>query len=408
VNFSRAESSHDEACPEIGPICAVRDEPPQQHHTTLTLAELRLIAEYGLFDKLALQAVLPLRIVDSRTLFTDLGGNPIRLDYENIHHHDGTLVGLGDAQLFAHSGLSLGPVLLGGRLGLSLPLGNVTENPYRLGDEGKPHQHIQLGTGTFDPLLGIDATWGFGRWSLAAFGFLHAPLYAGPRGYQAGTQVLGGLVASSTPGGSTPSARLSVSVAHEFAEKWDGRVPTEDGNLGRTDLYIGFGATFPFLEDWSASIEINARVWGEATGAQLNLPIVAQLSIGRLLHLESSSHEEFEAGREGDVADTVTAGELAPLDSVPGKLTVFDFWAPWCEACKDLDARLRRLAAERSDVAVRRVNIVDFDSPIAKRELVGVELLPHVRLVSPDGKTVLEQSGPSDTLFRALEKELTP
>lgn len=351
-----------------------------------------MIAEYGWFEKLALQLVLPVRLVDSWTRYTDLSGSPVVLDYQNIHHQNGTWLGLGDAQLFAHSGLSIGRLLFGGRLGLSLPLGNVTPNPYRLEELGKAHQHLQLGTGTFDPLLGLDASWQFSRWALTAFGFLHAPLYAGPQGYQAGARLLGGAVASSTPGGATPSARLGLSVVHELAERWGGRVPEEDGNQGRTDLYLNVGATFPFGEDWSASVEVNARIWGAVTGAQLNLPIVLQLSVGRLLHLEASTHEQFVAATTGDVVDAVSAGEEVALSPEPGKWTIFDFWAPWCEACKELDSRLRSLAAERSDVAVRRVNIVDFDSPIARKELPGVELLPHLRLLGPDGTAVLEAS----------------
>lgn len=403
VTGSHAEAVHDEACPEIGPICALRAEPPQQHHTSLWLFELRLIAEYGLFKKLAVQAVLPVRFAQTRTLFTDLDGRPKTLDYQNIHHPDATLVGLGDGQVFAHSGISFGDLLLGGRLGLSLPLGNIVENPYHLGHEGKVHQHLQFGTGTFDPLLGVDATWRFGRWSLAGFGFARAPLYRGRYGYQAGSQLLGGVVASSTPAGGKPSARASVTLAHEFAESWEGFVHADDGNQGRTDVYLGFGATFPFAADWSASVEVNARVWGKVVGAQLDLPLVFQVSLGRLLHLETGAHHDE---GQGDVLDLVKNGEAVPLTGVPGKWTVIDFWAPWCEACVELGSELSELAETRSDLAVRRVNIVHFDSPIAKQELPGVDVLPRVRLLSPSGAVVFEQSGAPDALMSRLHETM--
>ena len=349
LGLSRADAEHEARCPEIGPICAVRAEPPQQHHSTLWLSELRLLAEYGLFRRLALQAVLPLRWVDTRTRYSDLNGNFKTLDYPNIHHLDGTLFGVGDGQLLAHSGLTLGAVQLSGRVGVSFPFGQVTENPYRLGAQGLPHQHAQFGTGSFDPLLGVDASWHRAKLTLSGFGFVRAPLYAGRNGYQAGTQLSGGAVLS-MPAGATTAAGLRVSllVTHEFAERWDGVVPSEDGNLGRTDLFAGFGLTVPFGGDWSASFDLNARVWGQTAGAQLDLPVVLQLSVGRLFHFESASHEEFAAGApHGDVRDVVTQGEAAPLLAEPGKWTVFDFWAPWCEACVGLDARLRTLAAER-------------------------------------------------------------
>src|SRR3954454_15126634 len=85
-----AEAVHESDCPDIGPICAVRAEPPQVHHTSLWVADLRLLAEYGLLDWLAVQAMFPLRLVDTRTHYTDLANHPVTLDYDNIHHHNET------------------------------------------------------------------------------------------------------------------------------------------------------------------------------------------------------------------------------------------------------------------------------------------------------------------------------
>jgi thiol-disulfide isomerase/thioredoxin len=391
TSVARAEAHHDEACPEIGPICAVRAEPPQQHHTTLWLTEVRLLAEYGLTPNFALQGVMPLRIVDTRTRYTDLAGNPIQLDYENIHHRDETLVGVGDAQLLLHYASSVGAFHLGARVGINLPTGVVHKNPYALGDLGLPHEHLQLGTGTFDPILAVDLSYDFGSWSLAGFAYAHVPLYDGPTGYRAGARRQGGVVASSGLGLHGPLFRLGASVLHEAAERWDGVVPTEDGNQGRTDVYVGPGVTIPFAEDWSVSLDVRARVYGHAVNAQLDLPIVVEVSIGRLFHLESGRHDEADV-TGADMVDVVDSGEAVPLEPVPGKWTVFDFWAPWCEACKTLEADLRRLAAADRDVAVRRVNIVDFDSPISAQELSGVSSLPYVRLVDPSGKVVWQGS----------------
>ena len=69
---------------------------------------------------LALQAVLPFRVVNTGTRFTDLSGQPITLDYPSIHHHDETLTGFGETQLFVHGALALGDFRVRGRAGLSL------------------------------------------------------------------------------------------------------------------------------------------------------------------------------------------------------------------------------------------------------------------------------------------------
>jgi thiol-disulfide isomerase/thioredoxin len=401
---SRAVAVHDEACPDIGPVCLLRAEPPQRHHTTLLATDVRLLGEYGLIPGLAVQAVLPLRIIGTKTKFTDLLDQPISLDYQNIHHHNETLVGFGDAQLLLHRGFKPFGVAVGVRAGVSIPLGVVHDDPYKLTAQGLPHEHIQFGTGTWDPVLSLDASVPIGSFTLAGFAGLQAPLYQGPQGYRAGARSQGGLVLAWPVDSVT--LRFSAEAFHERPERWQGRVPTGDGNQGRTDVYLAPGVTWNFAGEWMVSADVLVRAYSHVVNAQLDMPVVLNLSIGRLFHLEQGIDEPARTPGEsaGDVLDLVQAGELAELAPVPGKWTVFDFWARWCEACKVLDARLRDLAAKRPGLAVRRVNIVDFDSPIAQRELPGVPMLPHVRVVRDSGVVAYEASGPEDELLEEVER----
>ena len=198
-----------------------------------------------------------------------------------------------------------------------------------------------------------------------------------------------------------------MTLAHAYAERWGGLVPTEDGNLGRTDLFVGPGVTLPFLNDWSVSVDVRARVFGYTVNSQLNMPLIVSVSIGRLFHLEDGFDEAPVGVNAGaDVTEVVLAGEEVKLVNVAGKWTVFDFWAPWCDACRVLDGSLRALAASDSSVAIRKVNIVDFDSPIALRELPGVSVLPHVRVVAPDGSIALEESGAADKVIEDVKKTI--
>ena len=66
------------------------------------------------------------------------------------------------------------------------------------------------------------------------------------------------------------------------------------------------------------------------------------------------------------------------------KFTVFDVYADWCGPCRNVDEKLREIVAKRPDVAVRKLSVVDFDSPLAQE--LGIETLPYVVVFSPEGK----------------------
>jgi thiol-disulfide isomerase/thioredoxin len=71
---------------------------------------------------------------------------------------------------------------------------------------------------------------------------------------------------------------------------------------------------------------------------------------------------------------------------VRGKFTVFDVYADWCLPCRDVDAHLRKVVAEREDVAVRKLNLVDFESPLGLELGDAIQGLPYVVIFAPDGR----------------------
>jgi copper chaperone CopZ len=83
--------------------------------------------------------------------------------------------------------------------------------------------------------------------------------------------------------------------------------------------------------------------------------------------------------------DGQKVGALKKL-RVPGKHTVFDVYADWCGPCRMVDEALRGIVQKRSDVAVRKLNVVDFDSPLARELGSGFEALPYMMVFSPSGK----------------------
>jgi thiol-disulfide isomerase/thioredoxin/copper chaperone CopZ len=96
---------------------------------------------------------------------------------------------------------------------------------------------------------------------------------------------------------------------------------------------------------------------------------------------------DFPAGSDMQVltSDGSAVGPLPRL-AVAGKYTVFDVYADWCGPCREVDERLRKLATVRKDVAFRRLNVRDFDTPLARELGPEFETLPFVVVMTPAGK----------------------
>jgi thioredoxin 1 len=87
-----------------------------------------------------------------------------------------------------------------------------------------------------------------------------------------------------------------------------------------------------------------------------------------------------------------------------GKYTIFDFWAEWCGPCHVLTPKIERLVVERSNVALRTVDLKQWDSPAGKQATKEFKVpgLPYVRVYGPDGKFVGEVVGNDIDKIRQL------
>jgi len=96
---------------------------------------------------------------------------------------------------------------------------------------------------------------------------------------------------------------------------------------------------------------------------------------------------------------------VGPLDKllVADKFTVFDVYADWCGPCRDVDKKLREIVAKRPDVAVRKLSVLDFDSPLAQE--LGIEMLPHVIVYTPEGKKTEIHGAELGKIDKALKKK---
>jgi thiol:disulfide interchange protein len=89
----------------------------------------------------------------------------------------------------------------------------------------------------------------------------------------------------------------------------------------------------------------------------------------------------------------------------PGKVTVFDLFAPWCVACRDLEVDLYHRLTAGDGIAVRKANIMDWDSPLSRRYLSAVPSLPYVVVFNAAGQRVGDLSGyDADALDRLIRQ----
>jgi thiol-disulfide isomerase/thioredoxin len=118
---------------------------------------------------------------------------------------------------------------------------------------------------------------------------------------------------------------------------------------------------------------------------------VAVMGAGKGRYLDWST---FPPG--ADVLTVAKSGEDVP-DLKPhlaeGKVTVVDFSAIWCEPCRKLDEHMAKLLVDRQDVAYRKLDIGDWDTPLAKRYLKSVPALPYVIVFGANGVRVGEVAG---------------
>lgn len=99
-------------------------------------------------------------------------------------------------------------------------------------------------------------------------------------------------------------------------------------------------------------------------------------------------------------------GVVVSMDEVlvPGSVTVIEFYADWCGACKIIEKKLLTHIDDEPRIVLRKINIDDDQSAVAKKYDVGA--LPHVRIFDGKGKLTHVLVGNSATKAGPLARQL--
>lgn len=102
---------------------------------------------------------------------------------------------------------------------------------------------------------------------------------------------------------------------------------------------------------------------------------------------------------------TISHGEKIKVEDhlVAGKFTIIDYYADWCGPCLLLGHQIERLLVERGDVALRKVDIISWDTEAAAQiKAFNIKGIPYVRIYGPNGGFLGAVNGNSINEIRLL------
>lgn len=274
-----ASSSHLATCPDLGPECNGPTKPiPYNHHVNLFTTDIALDASYGLTPWLAIEARFAVRVVDLTPTYTERDGTP-KIVPNEIHHHDVTIVGPTDPWLIARFAAATRGLVTVARFGLTLPIGHTRPDPYRLGAQGKWHEHTQLGTGTFVPIVGLGVAYTIAPIELDLSALAFFSVYENEKGFRAPSRLYPSLRATLPLLSGALRPYVAADLPCETGERWHGLPALEGGAGGRAEVLVGGGLSYRFRDPWQADLSLRARAASLTNAAAFKYPGVLQFGI---------------------------------------------------------------------------------------------------------------------------------
>lgn len=280
----------------ISPEGKVVEVPLHRHHVKLNTFRVDVGLKYQLNSQWMLEANVPYETKAQEATIEEI--KPVTstemeaiLRNRDNHHRNETYTGLRDADVFLgyrKVGFLKENDFLMSRIGTTIPFGKTEEDPWKLGDAGLKHLHIQFGTGTFNPIADI-------HYSL--------PLY---QGVGASVSIRGKFPFYENSKSYRGSRELTYTAGLNYRlNNW---ISFQAG-------YLGFYQSYAY---WTGELDINTGIHFSmaSVGASVATPYNIPLSLTLMLPLSQETlYDDTDALLDG-VYEESDAFEFGPLVSL--------------------------------------------------------------------------------------------
>ena len=103
---------------------------------------------------------------------------------------------------------------------------------------------------------------------------------------------------------------------------------------------------------------------------------------------QAVSQSTTAAARRGQPVEVISHGAQVDINRhlALGNVTVVDFYADWCGPCRQLTPSLEQMAMSDPQVALRKIDIVNWRTPVAQQ--FNIHSVPQVNVYNRGGRLV--------------------
>lgn len=160
---------------------------------------------------------------------------------------------------------------------------------------------------------------------------------------------------------------------------------------GKTNSYSASNVRQISFDSSAAKAQLKTRT----NGLQEGTPVA--FANGSLTLTTSSGNRQFPlifverasfVPEKGQTIEVISHGAQVDIAKhlSAGNVTIVDFYADWCGPCRMISPALEKMANTDPEVALRKIDIVNWTTPVAKQ--YNVHSIPQVNVYGRSGKLV--------------------